>query len=454
MQTGSDETAGLERLVPELAKLERLLGDATASKLLAVRDFTTDNSDLQRLEEMLAEAKAQPAHFDLLQVIRPGLWEYEDVHSNIVAWLMDPKQSHGVGQYFLKNFLFRTCRTAGKLGLSAITPARIHSIDWSKTEVRREWRYIDILILNREARFVCAIENKIFASEGISDNGISQLTWYRQTLAEEFPDFTKHLVFLDFKSGNPSENEQPYWTPENYITILELVEQSIVDKAATLSEDVRVFLRQYAATLRREIMPESDEIAKLARQIYVEHREAIELIYRHKPDYLSEMKQIFKEAIAKQSTWLLDREDSTFIRFRSVDWDCFEVQKTGTGWLPQSSALLLFQINFRDGTSNLPYLDLGLSPGSDELVREKLFDSTRQNPGLFRPRSPNLGISWVVLDAKEYILDESDYDNWDVPSVRMKIETWVSNFAANQFPRMNDIIVNCLREYEAEQQCK
>ena len=53
----------------------------------------------------------------------------------------------------------------------------------------REWNYIDILVLNREARFVCAIENKINADEGFDEDGRSQLSRYRETLAREFPDF-------------------------------------------------------------------------------------------------------------------------------------------------------------------------------------------------------------------------------------------------------------------------
>ena len=58
----------------------------------------------------------------------------------------------------------------------------------------------------------------------------------------------------------------------------------------------------------------------------------------------------------------------------------------------------------------------------------------------------------MVLDAKEYILDESDYGaGWDDGSTRAKIMAWVSNFAENQFPAMNKVIVDCLREYEAEQ---
>ena len=37
------------------------------------------------------------------------------------------------------------------------------------------------------------------------------------------------------------------------------------------------------------------------------------------------------------------------------------------------------------------------------------------------------------------------------PSVRSKIEAWVEKFAIEQFPAMNEVIVKCLEEYEAEQ---
>ena len=61
--------------------------------------------------------------------------------------------------------------------------------------------------------------------------------------------------------------------------------------------------------------------------------------------------------------------------------------------------------------------------------------------------------SWLYLLFTDPILDESDYVNWQNQDViHSKIEAWVKNFAENEFPAMNEIIVNCLREYEAEQQ--
>jgi len=235
-----------------------------------------------------------------------------------------------------------------------------------------------------------------------------------------------------------------------------VIERMLEDASVAIATEVCVLLSQYAIMLRRKIVPDhNSEIRHLARQIYLEHRDAIELIYRNRPDWTGEAKQIFKEAVAQQEGWAIDREDPDFVRFRPVDWDGFRATRKGTGWMPQSPALLLFQFNFRDGRARLPYLDLGLSPGPDETAkaREKLFEAARQNPALFRPTNTALLPGWVILHQEpDYILDDPDRGiGWDDGSVRAKIEAWVADFAANRFPAMNEVIVKCLREHDAEQ---
>ena len=185
-----------------LAELERLLAGEKQAQIAALENFA-DEPDLKRLREL---AEEQRAEFDAIDFLR--LSNDEEFHSNFLAWLLGPQQNHGLGDYFLKTFLYQTCTAASKLGISAITPARIHATDWSQTEVRREWQYIDILILNRDARFVCAVENKIWAAEGIDADGTSQLTRYRETLKREFPDFTRRYVFLSPKGVCPFREEE------------------------------------------------------------------------------------------------------------------------------------------------------------------------------------------------------------------------------------------------------
>lgn len=199
-------------------------------------------------------------------------------------------------------------------------------------------------------------------------------------------------------------------------------------------------------------MPDTS-IAQRARQIYLQHREVMDIIIENQVDWVAETKQMLKEAIAGQEVWSLDVEDRDFVRFRSADWDQFGSMQTGSGWAPRSGALLLLQFRFYDG---FPWLDLALSTGNadNNPVRAKLFDAVRQHPTLFKVKTASLIDGWVILhEEPDYMLDDADYGvGWDDGSVRDKIEAWVADFAINRFPPMNQVIVDCLREYEAEQQ--
>jgi len=451
MQTINDDPARrlqeIQRLEQDLEKLQQQLADDAATTRQALNNFA-HLPDLGRLRELIKEQELEKLpNFDLMQVIQHNLWQYEHIHSNIVSWLLDPQESHGAGSHFLKNFLFRTCQSAGRLGISAITPAAIHAVDWCTTTVIAEWRNIDILILNREARFVCAIENKISAPEGIDQNYLSQLTRYRQLLNEEFPDYTKHLVFLDFKAGLPSEPERAYWTPENYATILQLVEQTVEQNHAALHEHVRAFMQQYAFTLRKRgnAVPESDQLAQQARNTYLKNRDMVEFLYRHKPDYLSEGKRLIRQIIAKHQDWIPERETTTLIRFRPREWSTFPAMNTGTGW-PPSEALMLFEFRFYN---DFIALQLTTGLGSNEDIRNRLINTAARNPQTFNRAGADTG-NWIALDVREDILDDHDLANWDDPCVPAKLEAWVKDFAENHLLDLNEAIVNCLREYHAE----
>ena len=70
---------------------------------------------------------------------------------------------------------------------------------------------------------------------------------------------------------------------------------------------------------------------------------------------IEETTPMLKKAVAKYPFWKLDLSTAQFVRFRAADWDEFPSSRTGTGWAPNSHALLLFQLRFYDET---PYLDL------------------------------------------------------------------------------------------------
>ena len=433
---------GLQNAAEALGQMKGFLSHRDATTLNALGDTVPD---LRKLEALVEE---QQGGFDLFKVL--GVQEQERVHSNFLAWLLNPQANDAIENFFLENFLERTIDAARELDISTVPYGNLRGTDWSETEVFTEWNYVDILVLNRKARFVCAIENKIYADEGFDEEGRSQLARYRETLAREFPDFDKHRVFLSPRgmvSGSPDERQ--YWVPESYSTILELVSETLGRIEDTAEPEVSWSLSQYESTLRRNIVPETGEIAKLAREIYLEHREAIELIYRHRPDYQAGIKQVLREAISQQESWKLDVEGNSFVRFRPIDWDRFESQRSGSGF--GGSTLLLFELHCPSDPTQAsgPYLVLG--PGSDERIRQELFETASQNPKAFKLGQTTLSGTYPRLhDRGQYLFSESDLGpGWDDGATNAKITELIERFARDEFPLINEAITECFDRYEA-----
>ena len=318
--------------------------------------------------------------------------------------------------------------------------------------------FLDILLENQKGKFLCAIENKVDASEH-SD----QLGRYKKALDKKYPeDFTKHYVFLS-PGGIPPEQEEDrrHWVRMEYATILKLVEDTLENgKTAGMRKDVRVFLRQYATTLRRNIVHKHPEkVRELARKIYLENRESIELIYLHKPDYQAEMKEILRNVVREHSDWRLDTEDKYIIRFRHEAWENLPGFQTGTGW-KASKSLLLFEFLLHDGIKNARMV-LCLGPGENKSIRQEIFQKINDvDRNLFNHTNYSSNLppfsddGYMHIYFGKNILDEEDFGKWDDNErshIRDRVKHWVKCFTENDFRRLNDIIVDCFKEYEAQQ---
>ena len=434
----------LHNLYPQLAHLADMLAEEREKQEKGLNKLAADES-LERIQKLVAEQRNEFDALDFVGELRfgsgHGLWGSEEFHSNVLAWLLDPRGSHGLGDRFLTRFLLQA-------GMQPVG----HSRDWAETEVIREWAnvvdgkqgYLDILIVNHAQQILCAIENKVFAAEGGN-----QLTHYRKALEVSIPTFTKYLVFLTPRGTSPArEEEQQQWKSLTYSMVFDIVQQIVDNHEIPARADVRAFLNQYITTLRRNIMPES--LSQLARRTYLEHRDAMDLIIANKPNWGTEARPWLKAKIAQQPEWLLDSTDGGFIRFRAADWDQHDVTQTGGGWQPKSDAQFLFAFTFND---KLLCLELSLSPKNDknDFLRRKLFEAVRQNPQPFKGSVDTLADGWISLYKSDYILNESDFGTgWDDGKTRAKLEKWIADFAANEFPAMNEIIVDCLQEIDAE----
>ena len=427
----------MEGLVPKLAKLKRLLADADAETLQALKDFA-DHPDLPCLAEWLEGATAQAAEFNPFETL--GMWHREDVHSRILNWLLGPNGNHGLGDYFLREFL----RSSG----SSVSRS---CADLSNAKSYREWPcvvdgkagWLDILVLDSHLEVLFAIENKIFTSESRN-----QLTHYRKALEVAYCHFERYYTFLSPNGRKPQrEKEWKYWKPLDYSTILHLIERTINNKDININKEVIQFLQHYADTLRRRIVPETNEIAQLARKVYVKNREVIELIYSHKPDYRAEINQILQKAIGCQQGWALDDTNAKYVRFFPVEWEQFSCFRTGTGTGWPSKAVVLFEFYCTPENASLR---LVIAP-SKEPIRSTLFEHIKQYSSIFNKAGGSLKDGHLHIHGLEPVLEDSDLNNWDDTTLSgvAKLRQYVADFAQNDFPVMNDIIVECFKEYES-----
>ena len=309
--TGDDTMAIEIGLFPSKEEEEEL---EEMESLMELRD----DSELTWLSEMLSE-------FDPLELL--GVSRREKTHSNVLAWLLNPRGSHLLGASFLKDFLRET---------EAATDDQLCDTDWTNTKVRREWhsivdgesRALDILVLNEDAKFALAIENKVFSVEHSG-----QLTSYREALKVNYPGFKVRHRFLTRHGDHAKcEKERYFWIPVSYGLVLGLVEKTLKHGPRPGNDEVIEFLRQYANTLRRRIVPETD-MRRIANNLYLKHRDAIDLIIRQREAHIRELGRICKGAIGLSDKWhpIGEKSGGKLIGFIDADWEGFSAFHTGKG---------------------------------------------------------------------------------------------------------------------------
>jgi hypothetical protein len=234
----------------------------TETDLQALERFVAENDDLLALEEQIGRFNI----FDAL-----GIARIEIRHSNFFAWLLTPSESHGQGDLFLKAFLMDVLRKARqKDAVPPISPVELDGADLRGVEIRREWHKIDLLISCEEPPFVIAIENKIDSGEHTN-----QLQRYKDAVASEFPGVKSLFVFLTPEGDNPSDDD---WASYSYADLHKAFTRARKVNAGAIGTDVAVFLDHYLGLIGNRFM-ENPDLDKLCRQIHINHRQALDLIW-------------------------------------------------------------------------------------------------------------------------------------------------------------------------------
>ncbi|WP_066681873.1 PD-(D/E)XK nuclease family protein [Caulobacter sp. CCH9-E1] len=244
---------------------DEMVGLPTAEELEAT---FVNNPILTRIESYLSR-------FNPIRVMRMERMEIR--HSAILAWLLDPAESHGLGDKFLKAFLGEALR--GQSGLGAPTAMDIARADMRDAIVRREWQNIDIFIHSVRNGWGFVVENKYDSSQHEG-----QLSKYLDRVHAGLGVEAEHLivrgVFLTLHDEEPAD---PRYAPINYATVCQLLGRFVRHEDQLLAAEVRTFLGHYTEILEEEagLSDQRAEMERLAKQLYREHKKVLDFIMEH-----------------------------------------------------------------------------------------------------------------------------------------------------------------------------
>ncbi|MGN6594855.1 PD-(D/E)XK nuclease family protein [Sphingopyxis terrae] len=264
-----------------------------------------NNASLARLESYLNR-------FNPIRVMRMERMEIR--HSAILAWLLDPGESHGFDDKFLKAFLSEALR--GQSALGAPTAIDVARSDLRDAIIRREWQNIDIFIQSEANSWGFVVENKFDSKQ---HDG--QLTKYVERvlagLGSEGGGLTIRGIFLTL---NEEEPEDARFAPITYDAIVRLLPALADREAHLLTTEVAVFLRHYVEIIEEAVgvNAQRSEMEKLARQLYRENRKVLDFIWEYGEG--SVFSVAAEELFGEDPDYLdLVEIDGTKYRFNHVD---------------------------------------------------------------------------------------------------------------------------------------
>jgi hypothetical protein len=356
----------------------------TTERLNELYSNLLDDVDFDRLDLGLKK----PNIFSILKISRN-----EIRHSNFLSWLLNPKDSHGLGDIFLKRFLREVFSSDKFEGISQVD---VEGLDLTRVDVLREWNNIDILISTPE--LVVCVENKVF-----SRDHSNQLLRYRKIIEEHFPNKTKTFVYLNPEGEESSEEVENYY-PLSYEFIVETLERIIEVYIDSMKMQVVQYIKDYVTTLKQDIMG-TDKLVDISRKIYSNHKELLDFIIENKPDETLEIRDLLFEVV-RENGFEIGSESKFYVRFLSPEAQplVYINKKVKNGWKKRES--FLHEIRLRVKSGVLVYVPV-ISPSDPEYDSDGLLNLLLEIDGFKTPS----GKKWRVPFQKNVKFNYDEFES-------------------------------------------
>ena len=180
----------------------------------------------------------EPQKFNPFDVLRYA--DYEIRHSNVLAWLLTPSETQGIGDKFLRKFV--QCLDLQRLGLKP-------DYSTSKVRVERERYDVDITIFLDEEELLIAVENKTVE---LYSEAIEQAMGYEtQQLRPRYKNryrIQSVLLTTTGSDGNPLERSELIHV--SWFQVHEII-TSLFNGGQFTSSSVGEFVRHYLDIVER-----------------------------------------------------------------------------------------------------------------------------------------------------------------------------------------------------------
>lgn len=297
----------------------------------ALKDFLLDIECLDPLSEWTRKFNL----FDILKISR-----VEIRHSNVLSWLINPNENHGLGDSIIRGFIQYVVTSFAE----DIDVFNTLLMDCHDFIIQRECHHIDLLAVSEDEKFVLCIENKIDSGE--HDN---QLKRYREIIEDIYPDHKRMFIFL---SPYGSESSEPdYWCSMGYQDVLNIVENA--RKKYKLLPDAELLIDNYVETIRRVIVGDK-RLTQICTEIYAKHQKALDLIFENRPDRALDLAAILR-AWATEMTEkgemevVIDKCNKTYTRFKTKTMSEIlpDADEPTSGW--NTNNYYFYEIRNNDG---------------------------------------------------------------------------------------------------------
>ena len=261
--------------------------------ILKLEDFVSDPE--------LAELESNLKIFNIMDIF--NIKTSEIAISSFLAWLLNPSENHGLGDYFLKYFLIESIKdndeTLDKINPNGFNSISVDLLDLNKAVIKTEESFrdkkADIVIRVIQNKFLCIIENKVKSSESED-----QTDNYAKLSKEKYRDFNYVYLFLTPDGLDADSNE---FIPISYTDIKDLLLRTLEAKKNILNDEVIFLINQFIQNIEVYILKEG-KIPDLCTKIYQRHKKAIDMIISNIPDYMDIInKELLKNY--KEDEWTI-----------------------------------------------------------------------------------------------------------------------------------------------------